>query len=57
MNAAVDNALLAAAIAKLEADERAREGIDFSLVDLEEAGFKRRESGNNGGRVSAVLQV
>jgi Peroxiredoxin len=34
VNASVDNALFAAAMTKLEADERARQGVDFTLVDL-----------------------
>jgi thiol-disulfide isomerase/thioredoxin len=34
VNASVDNPQFAAAMAKLEADERAREGLDFTLADL-----------------------
>jgi thiol-disulfide isomerase/thioredoxin len=34
VNASVDNPQFAAAMTKLEADERAREGVDFTLVDL-----------------------
>ena len=34
VNASVDNALFTAAMTKLEADERARQGVDFTLVDL-----------------------